>query len=289
MMADSQVSVGGSLIYAWNLLKQHYRAIWALQALNSLAWTVLFAGVLAGNPALAAVGFTGMLMAKYPLFGALVRLASGPEHGGDEDFKLGAHGLQWRRMELRMFAADLLASAFLTVITLLVAVAVAALMLGVMLSQAGAAPTITSPEQVQQWINGPGAPYAKAANLVINIAVAFVSLRLSLSLVASASSGRVAVLRTWKLLRGNLLRIFAASLVVGLPLAVCLILSFGVGAAPTTGASGPLDPSETFAFALLSGILAGAVSMPLTAGLQIYFYKHLGPISGPEADGSLKR
>jgi hypothetical protein len=283
-MTDSQVSVGAALAYGWRLWAANGRTIWGVLAFNSLAWTVTFAGLISGNPSLVLGGFVGYLVGKYPLFGAVVRLGSAGEGPPPQESGLGALGFQWRRMELRMLAADVLMSIFVALMTLLATLAIGAPVLAIFLSQAGGAAKFATPEQVQQWINGPGARGADLVRYISNAAFIFVSTRLALSLVASGSSGRIAVLRTWRLTRGHFWSVLAASVLVMLPLLVTVAFAYGLSVTTGPGASPvALDPSGIFVYALVSGILAGALTMPLLAAVQLYFYRCLGPIDDSDS------
>ena len=144
MMADSQVSVGGSLVYAWTLLKQHWRAIWAVLALVSLAETVYVAGVYAMNNQLLVGGAVAQLITKLVLYGAIFRLAFADRHSGDPAFALGHAGLQWRRMEWRLLGAGSLLLLFLAIIAVLGVVLVSAVALGIIMNHGGPPPGGTS-------------------------------------------------------------------------------------------------------------------------------------------------
>jgi hypothetical protein len=277
-MADGQVSVGGAFGYAWALLSQHWRSIWGALALNSLAWTVLVAGRLAFNADLMLLGLAGLALTKYPLYGAVVRAADAPKTGA-----ASAHlGIQWRAEEFRMLGADVLFKIFMAIVAAILLIALAAPLIGILI-QGGVDPkTLTTSDAVLKALNAQGVQHPELVALPFWLIIYAVGLRLSLSLVGSALSGRVAMLSTWRLTRGNLWRIAAASLLVNIPMIFALLIVVG-GAA-----GGPMDgvtPSDIFLYALLTGVLAGAATTPMLAGVQLYFYKRLGPVPsrvGPE-------
>jgi len=274
-MSDSQVSVGAALGYAWSLWRTHWREIWGALALNALAWTVLCAGLFAQNLLLIGAGGLALLLTKYAVYGAMLRLAFGAEHADDPAFKVGGMGLQWRAMELRMFGADALLTLFLIVLVTLLAIAVFAPVVGMVMSRGGALPTSpTTPQQLEQLIGPTGVTVLAVGQLVMMMVLLFVLTRLALYLPATAESGRISIFRTWKLTRGQFWRIFASKLVIWLP--TVLIMSIGAGAALSLdGRPAPLAPGETFLYSLICGGWAGAAAMPLAAGVQAYFYRNL--------------
>jgi hypothetical protein len=277
-MSDSQVSVGAALGYAWSLWRSHWREIWGALALNALACTVLCAGLFAQNLQLIGLGALSFLATKYAVYGSVMRLAFGGEHPDDPGYQHGALGLQWRRMELRMFGADVLLTFFLAVLAILLGLAIVAPVFAMVMNKGGTLPTGLSTtqqvEQLQQLIGPTGVTIVAVGELVLRIVLLFVIIRLSLYLPATAESGRISIFRTWKLTRGQFWRIFAATLVIGLP--TVLIMSVGAGAGLSlNGQPAPLAPGETFFYSLICGGWAGAAAVPLTAGVQAYFYRNL--------------
>ncbi len=298
-MAEGQVSVGASLAYAWTLWRENWRSCWGVLALCALAWTVFVAGQFAGNGDLQQVGFLGVLLTQYPLFGAMFRAARGAPDDSDPDSRPGTLGLQWRRMEFRLVVADLLVSAFVLLIAMLFLLAFFVVLTGVVLSRGMDAQALqaampaagaTAQQAEAAWERLFGPNVATAAQLIFLLIVTlvplFLSIRLSLSLPASALSGRIAVLRTWRLTRGQFWRMFVPMIAVRLPLLLSVLVAWSGAAAG--GAATSLPPEEVFAYALLSGVLVGAVTMPLTAGLQAYFYRRLGPLPAEEPKDSAK-
>ncbi len=279
-MADSQVSLGASLTYGWDLLRAHWREIWGALALNALAWTVLFAGVFAQNDALILAGSLAMMLTKYAVYGSVVRLTFGADHHDDPDFKLGVLGLQWKRMELRMFAADFLLSIFQFVILMLVAIALTAPLVGIAMSHGAQAADVRTLEQFATVLGPHGATILQIVPLVVWAIVILVGIRLSLSLPASAESGRISVLGTWKLSQHSFLRLLGATVVVMLPLIVILLM-IGGAVAGSDGQMRRFSPSEAFIFAMVCGLWAGGAVTPLIAAIQAYFYKHAKATAQP--------
>jgi len=126
---------------------------------------------------------------------------------------------------------------------------------------------------------GPQGPYIQQAVpwIILGVSTALWA-RLFLATPASALSGKVAVLRTWRLTRGSFLNILVSYFIVRLPI---ILTSIVVGAA-MNGQIVNLTAAQILGYSVLSGIMAGAASAPLTAGLQAYFYKVLGPLAPPE-------
>jgi hypothetical protein len=277
-MSDSQVSVGAALGYAWSLWRSHWREIWGALALNALAFTVFYAGVLAQDFRLTLAAAGALLFTAYSVYGSVVRLAFGAEHSDDPRFRLGPMGLQWRGMELKMFGATLLVMLFVFILSLLATIAIMAPVMGTVMAKGGALTTssalnMTQADMTKQF-GSTGAAILSVGMLVAQLAITFVVTRLSLYMVATGESGKISVLRTWKLTRGHFLQIFATSVVIGLP--TVLIISVGAGAGLSlNGQPAPLAPGETFLYSLVCGGWAGAAAMPLSAGVQAYFYRNL--------------
>jgi hypothetical protein len=285
MMADSQVSVGGALSYAWALLSQNWRAIWGALALNALAWTVVVAGLLATNLGLLLAGFVGILLTKYPLYGAVVR-ASSPSPGAPPAAGAGpTHlGLQWRMPEFRMLGSDALLWAFQVIMVMLIGVVLLAPVVGVAMS-AGVDPSkIKTMQDLFAPIGRHASDLMQAEAFAFWLLLAVIGLRLSLALVASAECGRVVLLSSWALTRGHFWRIAAATFLVSLPLSLALTVT---GATAPLGTPQAVTPGEIFTYALLTGVLAGGATTPLLAGVQLYFYRRLGPVPERVVRGSV--
>ncbi len=273
-MSDGKVSVGAALSYAFSLWRTHWREIWGALALNGVACTVVCAGLFADNLNILLAGGVGTLLTTYSVYGAVVRLAFAADHPDDPDFRLGALGLQWRRMELRLFGAHILLIIFLVVLGLLLAIVLAAPLMAMMMTRGGPLPTTFTQADLLRLIGPNGAAALEAGVTLMQMILLFVVIRLSLYLPASAESGRIAVLRTWKLTRGRFWQIFAATLVLTLP--TMLIMSLGSGTALSMdGQPARLAPGETFLYSLICGGWAGAAATPLTAAVQAYFYRNL--------------
>jgi len=273
-MSDSQVSVGAALGYAWSLWRTRWREIWGVLALNALACTVLCAGMFSQNVGLLVAADLGLVFTMFATYGAVIRLAFGADHPDDPEFRLGGLGLQWRKMELRMLGSHVLLLVFLGILTLLLALAVAAPLMGVVLSKSPTIPTTMTQADLERILGPSGEQALNLAYMLIQLILMFVATRLSLYLVATADRKKVSLLRTWKLTRGQFWRIFAATVIIGLP--TVLIMSIGIGAGMSLdGRPAPLAPGETFIYSLVCGGWAGAAAMPLAAGVQAYFYRNL--------------
>ncbi len=281
-MADSQVSVGGSLVYAWTLLKQHWRAIWAVLALVSLAETVYVAGVYAMNNELLVGGAVAQLIANLVLFGAVFRLALADRHPGDPAFALGHAGLQWRRMEWRLLGAGSLLMLFLAIIAVLGVVLVSAVALGIIINHGGAAPP-TTPQAVLAALGPNGQTVVSVILALVILALIYCYIRLSLAFVATADTGKVSVLASWSLTKTQGWRILGALILVQLPLMLIesLIAAASDGGGPGTGA--PMSAEAAMLSALAIGAIFGCVIAPLSAGVLAYYYRHP---SGPPPGGT---
>ena len=130
-----------------------------------------------------------------------------------------------------------------------------------------------------------GGAILMAGQTVILLIIAFVGVRLLLAWPASAFGRRVAVLRTWPLTRGRFWSIFIPYLLVQAP----ILATYSVATASMNGQLAAMTPAQILGYSVLLGALAGCASLPLTAGLQAYFYKALGPVPEPGDGGAAGR
>ena len=281
-MADSQVSVGASLVYAWTLLKQHWRAIWAVLALVSLAGTIYLAGAYAGNNELQIGGVVAQLLTGLLLYGAVFRLAFADRHPADPGFALGHAGLQWGGIEWRLLGAGVLLTLFLAIIAVLGMVLVSAVALGIIMNHGGATPP-TTPQAVLAALGPNGQTVVSVIFFLVLLALLYCYVRLSLALAATVDTGKVSVLASWSLTKAQGWRILGALILVQLPLMLIesLIAAASDGAGPGTGA--PMSAEAAMLSALAIGAIFGCVIAPLSAGVLAYYYRHP---SGPPLGGT---
>lgn len=273
-MSDSPVSVGAALGYAWSLWRTHWREIWGALALNALACTVLSAGIFSNNPMLVLGGLIALLFTRFTVYGSVFRLAFAPDHAGDDQFNVANLGIQWRGMESKLFLAGALMFVFFAILLMLMAF-VLACALGAALYAHGVTPMDAMKLKDPFQAAGPLGPKIHDVGYsVMQLVLTLVGIRLSLAFPATAESGKVQMLRTWRLTKGHFWQLFFATLVLELPSA--LIMMVGAGAAlASNGQPAPLAPGETFLYSLICGGWAGAAAMPLAAGVQAYFYRNL--------------
>jgi hypothetical protein len=120
------------------------------------------------------------------------------------------------------------------------------------------------------------------------IGAIYAGLRLSLGATATVVRGRIQVLATWPLTKGQFWPLLASYLLIGLIFILVIVVLFiplMIGTAVTVLAfgEGPVD--------LVAGVLAGLalgpatafVELPLSAGLAAYAYRFLRPGNEPEA------
>ncbi len=253
--------------------RSHWREIWGVLALNALACTVLFAGMFANNLLLMLAGVLGLVVTQFPVYGSIFRLAFGSDYPGDQRFALAHHGLQWRDIELKMLGSGALIFLFSAILALLMYVALLFGLGALIYAQGLPLPKLLQSDPFQA-AGAQGLQLHSIGNAIMQLALAFVWVRLSLSYPATAVSGRVQVFRTWKLTRGHFWRLFLATMVLELPSALFVVLGNGAGLS-MDGKPAPLEPGWTFFFSLACGGWAGAAAMPLAAGVQAYFYRNL--------------
>lgn len=278
-MAANQVSVGAAIRYAWSLLSANFRAIWGVLALNALASTVLIAGQLSRNDVMWAAAMPAVLMTTLMTYGALYRLALADRHGDDPGFKPGHHGLQWGAMEWRMLAARLLVVVFIVFLALLATLLIGSVLVGVLQAR-GFTPTpgMTS-DQLMAALGPAGRPLSLAVAAALLVLVTWLSLRLGLALPASADEKAVRVLRTWKLTRGQVWPLFAATALVQLPV---LFIGGYVVLNVLAMSGGPADagPTAILIAALVLAVPAGLFVTPMQTGIFAHFYRTVAPASG---------
>ncbi len=176
-----------------------------------------------------------------------------------------------------MLGATLLLLAFeLITITLLVVV-VLAVAAGIMVNRGAALTPPTSPEAVIKALGPEGGSAVSILAIVAYAAFLFVAVRLSLTAAATADEGRVQVLSTWRLTKGQFWRIVFSLFVVMLPLLLASFLIGATSAAPQLGSTTPpaLSPSAALLSGLIMGILSGGVVQPLMNGVLAYYCRKL--------------
>ncbi len=282
-MADSPVSVRGAVAFSWSLWSAHWRSIWGVLALSSLAGTVATAGSLVDNQPLKFVGLGASVIISLMSNGAIFRLAFADRHVGDPAFAPGPSGLQWRALEWRLLGATGLLIAFEMIIAVLLLIAVGAVAAGLMLSHGGLARPPQTPEAIVAALGPAGGAVVSLLAIVGYGAFLFVAIRLGLTTAATADEGRIQVLSTWRLTRGQFWRMVGSLFVIIAPLT---LFSMVVGATNVSMQGGvattvQLSPSAALVSGLLMGVLSGGVMQPLIAGVLAYFYRKLkAPGSG---------
>ncbi len=277
-MADSQVSVGGSLAYAWRLWLGGWRSIWGALALSSLAATVAGAGALAGKLEIWAVGFGAGLVTAVIVQGSVFRLAFVDLHGDDPAFRPGNLGIQWRSMEWKLLAAGALQLLLMALLGVLCAIPVAATAIGILIAK-GVQPSATlTAETLAAGLGNDGMAAVGLVFLFTWSVFIVLIIRLSLVQAMTAESGRVSVLRSWPVTRNNVAGLFLTTILISLPMAgLQRIIPEMVSEVTTMG----ITPSPRFPAGPaivaggLVGILSAAVFEPLLLAAMAYYYRNL--------------
>ncbi len=270
------MSIGAALVYAWSLWRARWRSIWGVLALTSLAATVYLAGDFAGNQRLYIGGLIAYLVVVFMNNGAVFRLAFADRHPADPGYQPGLSGLQWRAMEWRLVATSLLLLLFYLIMASVAAVVVGGLAFGIAMNR-GTAAALTTPQGVAAALGPTGSGVVSLVALVVYCALIYVAMRLSLATAATADSGRISVLRTWALTKGQFWRIFLTIMLVELPALFVGALVGAIGAASQAGISTPdhLAPGAALVCGLIMGVLTGGVLAPLMSGVLAYYYRGL--------------
>lgn len=275
LMAESRVSVGASLAFSWTLWASRWRSIWGVLALTSLAATVYLAGDFANKVEVYVAGLAAYLLVVLMANAAVFRLAFASRHVDDPAFKPGTAGVQWRAMEWRLLGASMLLLLFYAILIAVAFVAVGGVAMGIAMNK-GQIAALTTPQALLAALGPQGETAVTVLAAFAYAALIYVAVRLSFALAATADEGRIAVLRTWKLTKGQFWRILVSMLLIQLPV---LFVGAVVGALAHTGTTGGMGlaaeamaPAGALSAGLIMGVLTGGVAAPLAAGVLAYYY-----------------
>jgi hypothetical protein len=227
-------------------------------------------GLTSGNIAAAIVLSVLGVLAGVMANGALLRLAFADEHPGDPEFRVGPLGLQFRRTELRLLGAIALVCffvvlVFLFMLLLMVVVAIATMALG-----HASLPTPTAQTPLP-----PEAQAAVSVMLLVFFAMAtWVLVRICPYPAATVAEKKVQVFSTWAMTRGAALQIFAAMMLLMVPI---FALAMAVSAAHAF-------PAVQGALSLVFAAVGSFVVGPMLTGLYAHLYRtlrHGAPVTAP--------
>jgi hypothetical protein len=178
----------------------------------------------------------------------------------------GPGGLQAGRIEFRLVAVTLLSVLFMMILAtlalfLLIAFAYAA-------ASAGRGFVSSDIATWARAVDGRGRVVVTVVAGVCVLALAWASARISMAAPATITRGRVQVLASWPLTRGQAWRILAANLVLVAVPALLIGGIFGSAASPGLVA-------RSAAALIVTGLW-----LPLAIGLMTYFYRRLEPAGG---------
>ncbi len=287
-MADSRVSISGALTFAWSLLMANWRSVWGVLALTSLAATVYLAGGFADNQDIYWGGLAALWVVSFMSNGAIYRLAFADRHPGDPEFQPGPSGLQWRKLEWRLMGAATLLALFFIIVLLVALVVISGVIVGIAMNR-GTSSALATPQMLLTAkglagvLGEDGALVVLLLAIVMYFALFFAIIRLSLVASATADSGRIAVLRTWALTRGQFWRIAVSCLLVELPVLFMSGIVRAAGTASQNAITVPdhMAPGPALICGVVMGVLTGGVVTPLLAGVMAYYYRGLKGPPGP--------
>ncbi|MEO7027080.1 MAG: hypothetical protein ABI056_05950 [Caulobacteraceae bacterium] len=251
------VAVGVASRFAWIA----WREAWPALGLASLA-----AGLWLNSPR-DWIWFGVAVVSGWMAQGALYRVAF--------DCIVHRGGLHIGHVEWRLASAWLLTFGFLVIIASLMFVVLLAGAYAV--ASAGAGFIATRPTSWPAAVDGRGRWVLGILTLAGATALALTAVRLSLSGAATTAIGRVQVLATWVVTRGQIARLITAFLIAG---GAPLALMFGI-AAMRAGHPAPLPAA---AITLLAGAAALGLWLPLRTGLVVHAYRALAPEVPPVSD-----
>lgn len=265
----------------------HWRRVAGVLVVVAASGAVSQAGVLANDMTLRAIGEIVYVVSAIAAYAALMRLAFIDEHPDDPEFVPGAQGFQWGRPEWRLIGVGLLMG-FVFILALAFVVFFCILIL--VTAGVGAVTADTSPESVMDAVGPGGQALLSALVFGFLVGLLFFSVRISLAPAATMARKHVAVFQTWRLTKGQFWRIFAATVLVGLPaLLAGVVLGLVVMIFGNPSAEGGA-PQMAMPGALLAGAIPAAVSafivLPLTAGLTAFLYRGLR--QGPDIEADVR-
>ncbi len=259
-MADQTVTARAALSDAVAFVHRAAPLAWAPMALVA---------VLAFMPSpalhLAPVWLVAVALLNLPVSavanGALMRIALEDRHAGEADFRLGPAGLQWGVIETKLLWSLLLLGLFF-VLCIIGAVFLFGLVAIVVAAVSGAPPRTPA-----GLFASPSGVFGGLAFAIAVLLMFWAAARLILATPATADRRSVQVFSTWELTRGQVVKIAAAMIVIGLP---ALILN---QAARLFADGGPALVTALWG---LYALVVGLVQTPLVAGAAASFYRRLG-------------
>jgi hypothetical protein len=275
----SNVPVLASVRAALEFRRLHWREVGGVLAFMAATQTVAQAGSAAGDKGLTAVGEMAGLVAVCMATAALLRIAFADENPDDPEFRPGAGGFQWGKPEWRLIGAGAVL-VFTFMIYFVLALVVGVLFVLATGLTAKVEPQAT-PEQIMAAL-GPGGAAALAA-LVVSMTLVglYIALRLSLAPAATIARRAVVVFPSWRMTKGQVLRIFAATFLSSIPTLLASLVA-GVllrALGEPTGPQGAYQAAMPLALLIgaIPGVVSGFVQTPISVGLTAYLYRGLRP------------
>ncbi len=278
MAAKGGVPIVESARAGFDFMRNSFRTI-APAGLLTAAVAALAAAASPGEPAeamnLPALALDIASLALNIAFSAfLLRLAVRQDASG-------LYGLKAGKDESNLLGA-LLWVGFFIVIVILVALFIFSIGLVIAAGNAGV--------RLEEYQNDPdgmrdaviqimtSAPWLWVLGLLEFAVLVWLSTRLTLVSVATIGEGRIMGFSTWPWTKGNVLRIFAATILIALPLSFAFGLIVGVisgvlGVTDQAGAS----PMARGVLSFISGVGQYLVLLPAINGLLAYLYRGLRP------------
>ncbi|WP_369059146.1 hypothetical protein ABOZ73_16155 [Caulobacter sp. 73W] len=272
-MAPVRLNIGeavGEAVRFWSRSWRNAAGALGLAALALIVYSVTTTPLLMG----AAYGIyvVATLMAQ----GALFRVAFADRLGMPPAPKAAPlAGLQWGPMEGRLAVTLILMAILFAIVVAVGVILLAAIIVG--FASRGGKADFGSPESIVQAM-GPGGSFAMTMVLII-AAFLFVwmTIRLSLALPATAAEGKVRLISTWDLTKGNALRIFVAYMVISAPVLLVTVVAALI-------AEGRPDPASSRIWLNAAGSAVAVVFyLPITVGLVSFIYRRLAPNPGAAA------
>ncbi|WP_269716379.1 hypothetical protein [Caulobacter sp. NIBR2454] len=264
-MAPVRLNIGeavGEAVRFWSRSWRHAAGPLGVAALSLIVYST------ASIPLLMGAAYGLYVVATLMAQGALFRVAFADRLGVATAAKPAPMaGLQWGPMEGRLAVTLILMAILFAIVIAVGVILLAAITVG--LAARGGPVDYTSADSIAKAMGPGGGLIMTLVLLAALIGLAWLSIRLSLALPATAAEGKVRLISTWDLTKGNAWRIFVAYLVISAPVLLVTVVA-------TLVAEGRPDPASSRIWLNAAGSAVAVVFyLPITVGLVSHIYRRL--------------
>jgi hypothetical protein len=209
--------------------------------------------------------------------GALFRIGLATDHPGDPNYVVGPAGFQWGSVEWRILGASLALGAVF-VIPLVIIFIIWGMGLGAtLMGQTDTLQNLRSGSTAERLaalgrvLAGPAGLVTLVIFVPTIVAAIYVGARLTLYNLIAADTGSFSLARAWSLMRGAVLAVIVAGIVLNLiQAALGGVIGFFGGLA--AGLVGQVGASGLWG-SILGQAAGAAINAPLFVGLELYIYR----------------